>query len=145
MLGEFVGSSASVPDDITQRVRNDGTTATTFDVDGKDNVENYVKSRMMLGKGYNLQAGYIFKNFISVDARYCHLDADKYSFLNNGTFYNRPNYYTLGITKYFYRGYGFKIQASMTYVEASAGSNDNLGMPMKGDEWIGRLVTTFSF
>ena len=145
MLGEFVGSAATVPDDITQRVRNDGTVATSFDVDGERDVENYVKGRMMLGKGYNLQMGYVFKNLISVDARYCHMDADKHSFLNNGTFYNRPNYYTLGLTKYFMRGYGFKIQGALTYVDCAPGSNDNTGNPMNGNEWIGRVITTFSF
>ncbi|MBE0640830.1 MAG: porin, partial [Bacteroidales bacterium] len=145
VLGEWVGSSATVPDDITQRVRTDGSIATTFEIDGEQNVENYVKNRMMLGKGYNIQAGYVFKKLVSIDARYCHLDADQYSFLNNGTFYNRPNYYTLGFTKYFYRGYGLKVQASMTYVEAAPGSNDNAGIPMNGNEWIGRLVTTISF
>lgn len=145
MLGEFVSTSANVPDDITKRIRTDGTVATTFDVDGQRDVENYVKGRMMLGKGYNLQAGYIFKNRISVDARYAHLEADQHSFLNNGTFYNRPNYYTLGLTKYFSKGYGFKIQGSVTYVDCADGSNDITGTPMNGNEWIGRIITTFSF
>jgi hypothetical protein len=145
LLGEFVGTQATVPLDITQRVRNDGTTSRTFEVDGQQDVENYVKGRMMLGMGYNLQMGYVFKNLISIDGRYTHLDADQHSFLNNGTFYNRPNYYTLGVSKYFVRGYGFKIQASVTYVEAASGSNDVTGSPMNGNEWISRIITTFSF
>ncbi|MFZ6051827.1 porin [Halocola ammonii] len=145
VLGEFVGSSATVPDDITTRVRNDGSTSNTFEVDGEQNVENYVKNRMMIGRGYNIQAGYIFKNLFSIDARYCHLDSDEFSFMNNGTFYNRPNYYTLGVTKYFSRSYGYKVQASMTYVEADPGSNDINSNPMEGNEWIGRLIVTLSF
>lgn len=145
MLGEFVGSAATVPEDITQRVRNDGTVSRTFEVDGEQDVENYVKGRMMLGTGYNIQMGYVFKNRISVDGRYAHINADQHSFLNNGTFYNRPNYYTLGLSKYFTKGYGFKIQASVTYVEAAAGSNDVTGTPMNGNEWISRIITTFSF
>lgn len=145
MLGEVVGSSARVPNDITQRVRTDGTTSTNFEVNGVQDVPNYIKSRMMLGVGYNIQAGYIFKNRISIDARYCHLDADEFSFMNNGTFYNRPNYYTIGVSKYLAREYGFKIQASLTYVEADPGSNDLDGVPMDGNEWIARLITTFAF
>ena len=145
MLGEYVNASASVPDEITQRVRTDGTTSTTFEVDGVDDVENYIKNRMMIGQGYNIQMGYIFKNMVSVDARYCHILAPDYSFLNNGTFYNRPNYYTLGLTKYFGRSYGFKIQGSLTYVDCAEGSNDYTGLEMAGDEWIGRIMTTFSF
>jgi hypothetical protein len=134
-----------VPDGITQRVRNDGSTSTNFEIDGEQNVENYIKNRMMLGKGYNIQMGYLFKNLISVDARYTHLQADQYSFLNNGTFYNRPNYYTLGVSKYFARAYGFKIQASVTYSESLPGTNFVDGQPMNGDEWAFRLITSIAF
>ncbi len=144
-LGEFVSTTATVPDGITQRVRNDGTTSTSFLVDGVQDVENYIKGRMMLGKGYNIQMGYLFKNLISVDVRYTHLDADQHSFLNNGTFYNRPNYYTIGLSKYFARAYGFKVQTSFTYVEAAPGSNFVDGTPMNGNEWIFRLITSIAF
>lgn len=145
VLGEFVGSLATVPNDITQRVRVDGTTSTSFEVDGEQNVAAYVENRMMLGQGYNIQAGYVFKSLWSVDARYTYLNASEYSFLNNGTFYNRPNYYTAGLTKYFARNYGLKIQGSITYVDCAPGSNDNLGQPMDGNEWLGRLMVTISF
>lgn len=144
-LGEFVGTNTTVPDNIMYRVRNDGSFATTFvDVDGVQNVANYVKERMILGKGYNIQAGYVFKNRVSVDVRYAHIEADKHSFLNNGTFYNRPDYYTLGVTKYFTRGYGFKIQGSVTFVTPKAGSNDLLGSPITGNEWIFNVLTSIA-
>ncbi len=145
MLGEFVSASATVPSDISWRVRNDGTIASTFDVNGVKNVENYVKGRMMLGQGYNLQAGYIFRKLYSIDARYTHLKADEYSFLNNGTFYNQPNHYTLGISKYLTKGYGFKIQTSLTYSELAIGSNDIYGQPVSGGEWTYRLITSIAF
>lgn len=145
VLGEFVGSAATVPDSISQRVRNDGSTSGVFDVDGKQDVENYVKGRMMLGKGYNIQMGYLFKSLYSIDGRFTYIEADKHSFLNNGTFYNRPKYYTVGVSKYFDRSYGAKIQASFTYVEADPGSNDLTGAPIPGDEWIARIITTISF
>ena len=35
--------------------------------------------------------------------------------------------------------YGFKIQTSITYVDAAEGSNDVTGTPMDGDEWIFRI------
>ena len=144
-IGEFVTSSATVPGDITQRQRNDGSFATTFEVDGEQDVENYVKGRMMLGQGYNIQMGYVFKSLWSVDARYTYLKADNNSFLNNGTFYNRPEYYTFGVTKYISRSYGFKIQGSVTYNKADPGSNDIYGNPITGDEVTLRLMTTISF
>ncbi|MEW4922203.1 porin [Algibacter sp. 2305UL17-15] len=144
-LGEYIKSDASVPTDITQRVRNNGTTSTNFDVDGTQDVENYVKGRMMLGEAYNFQLGYLFKSGISVDGRYTHLNADTNSFLNNATFYNRPNYYTLGVSKYLSRSYGAKIQASHTYVDGSDGINDNNGNPISGNEWITRVILTLTF
>jgi len=145
VIAEYAASSATVPDDISQRVRNDGTVSRTFEVDGVQDVENYVKGRLMLGQAFNIQAGYMFRSRYSIDGRFTHIEADQHSFLNNGTFYNRPNYYTLGLSKYFGKGYGFKIQASLTYVDAAAGSNDIYSMPMDGDEWIARVITTFSF
>jgi hypothetical protein len=108
--------------------------------------QEYVRRQMMLGEGYNIQAGYIFKNGFSVDARYTHINADTNSFLNNGAFFNRPNYYTLGISKYLTRGYGAKIQASYTYVEAGEfGVFNNNGERTPGDEGLFRLILTLSF
>ena len=144
VLGEYIKTEADVPKDITQRLRNNGSTSTTFDVNGIQDVENYVKGRMMLGTAYNIQLGYLFKNGFSVDGRYTQLEADDNSFLNNGTFYNRPEYYTIGLGKYLARNYGAKIQASYTYVRANPGINDLNGSPIAGDEWIARLMLTFS-
>ncbi|WP_130736017.1 porin [Flavobacterium sp. J27] len=143
-LGEYVKTTASVPSTITQRVRTDGTTSTTFEVNGVQDIEAYVKGRMMLGEGYNFQMGYLFKKGISIDGRYTHLKADTNSFLNNATFYNRPNYYTVGVSKYLGRNYGAKIQASLTYVDGD-GINDTDGNLIDSNEWVGRLMLTFSF
>lgn len=143
-LGEYVKTTATVPSEITKRVLNNGSTSTNFLVNDIQDVENYVKGRMMLGKGYNFQLGYLFKSGFSVDGRYTHLKADTNSFLNNATFYNRPNYYTIGLSQYLARNYGAKIQTSFTYVDGDA-INDNDGNPIDSNEWIGRLMLTFSF
>lgn len=142
-LGEFVKTAATVPTDITQRVRNDGSTATTFLVNGVQNIENYVKGRMMLGEGFNIQAGYLLKSGYSFDARYTYLKADEHSFLNNATFYNRPNNYTIGVSKYLARNYGAKIQTSLTYIDGND-INDHGGNPIPGNEWIARVMLTFA-
>ena len=99
----------------------------------------------MLGEAYNIQFGYLFKSGISLDGRYTHLKADTHSFLNNATFYNRPNYYSFGISKYLSRNYGAKIQASWTYVDGTDGINDINGDPISGNETITRLMLTFAF
>jgi hypothetical protein len=145
VLGEYIKSTASVPTNITQRVRNDGSTATTFDVNGTNNVDAYVRGRMMLGEAYNIQGGYLFRNGFSLDARYTHLKSDENSFLNNQTFYNRPNYYTVGVTKYLDRSYGAKIQASYTVADGSKGINTNLGTLTTDNENTFRLILTLAF
>ena len=144
-LGEYINSSASIPGDITQRVRNDGSPSTSFLVNGAQDVENYVRGRMMLGQAYNIQMGYLFRNGFSVDGRFTHLVADEHSFLNNGTFYNRPNYYTIGVSKYLSRNYGAKIQASYTYVDANDGINDLNSNPISGNESLVRVMLTLAF
>jgi hypothetical protein len=145
MLGEYIQTFVSVPTDIVYRVRNDGSISSSFLVNNVQDIQNYVKGRMMLGSGFNIQAGYYFKNRISVDARYASLNSDVNSFLNNGTIYNRPKYYTFGISKYLTKGYGFKIQASATYIEASSGSLDILGNTLNNSEWVGNFMATISF
>lgn len=142
-IGEFVKTMAHVPSEISQRVRNDGSIANTFLVNGIQDVENYVKGRMMLGEGYNIQMGYLFKSGFSVDARYTHLKADEHSFLNNPTFYSRPNYYTLGVTQYMSKFYGAKIQTDLTYVQGD-NINDINSNPIDGNEWILRIMLTFT-
>lgn len=144
-LGEYVKSAASVPSDITQRVRVDGSVTSDFDVNGVQDVENYVKGRMLLGDAFNIQMGYLLKSGISIDGRYTRINADDYSFLNNGTFYNRPNYYTLGVTKYLARNYGAKIQADYTYIGNDGGINNLEGEPIEGNEWIARVILSIAF
>ena len=147
-LGEYIKSTAEVPSDITQRIRNNGSISESFLVNEVQDVDSYVKGRMMLGSAYNIQMGYLFKNGFSVDSRYTHLIADENSFLNNETFYNRPNYYTLGIGRLLGRNYGFKVQASVTHVDGSLGINHDLDTNTPAifeDEIIFRLITTISF
>lgn len=108
--------------------------------------EEYLRRQMMLGYGFNIQGGYLFKNGFSVDARYTHISADEHSFLNNATFYNRTDYYTIGVSKYLSRSYGAKIQASYTWINAGEfGISNNQGEPLPGNESLFRLILTLSF
>jgi hypothetical protein len=145
MIGEYVKTRAYVPEGIAQRVRVDGSTSSSFDVNGIQDIPNYIKGRMMLGTGYNLQMGYLFKNKVSLDARYTHIKSDAHSFLNNGTFYNRPNYYTLGLSKMLGRNYGTKIQADVTYVANKGGINNSKGLPVSGNELLTRFIMSYAF
>lgn len=144
-LGEYMQGNAFVPGSITQRVRTDGSVSPDFIVNGEQNVSDYIKARMIVGSAWNLQMGYLMKNGISVDGRYTQLTPATHSFLNNGTFYNRPYYYTLGLSKYVGRHYGAKIQADLTLVQNRGGINNNQGVPVSGNEVIGRIQSTFTF
>lgn len=145
VLGEYIKSQSSVPSDIMYRVRNDGSISNTFDVNGVQDVSNYVKSRMVLGSAFNIQGGYIFNKNISVDARFMHFDSDQYSFLNNATIYKRPNYYTIGLSKFFTRSHSFKIQGSFTLVDVENGGLDILGNTIYNNEYITNVIATLSF
>ena len=146
LLGEYVNASARVPSGITQRVKDNGTITSDFSVNKVPiPVENYVKGRMMVGDGYNLQGGYVFKNYISIDGRFSYLKPEAFSYLNDSQYHNRSHYYTLGLTRYLGRSYGAKIQLDCTYTNAKPGSIDVNKNPIKGDEFLTRVMTTFSF
>jgi hypothetical protein len=145
VYAEWVSTSANVPDEITQRVRNDGTTSGSFLVDGVQDVENYVKGRMMLGSGINIQADYILKSGWSLGGRYTSLNADEHSFLNNTLFYNRPKNYTLGIGKYFDRNYSFRIQADYTWISNDPNSRDIYDNEFIGNQGLASIMATYSF
>ncbi len=141
ILAEYQRTWASVPTDITQRIRDDGSISRNF----PGGVDAYVKGRMMLGSAFNVQAGYTFIRRFSLDLRYTHLTADAQSFLNNGKFYSRPNYYSVAVSKYLASD-SFKFQAEATYIETSDLSEDKDSNPLNGEpEWIYRFLVQFNF
>lgn len=113
VLGEFVKTWGYVPSSIKYRVRNDGTVSSDFTIDGRNSVADYIKNRMMIGSGFNLQAGYFFRGFWSVDARYTRVMPDTYSYMNNDLYYKRSDYYDFGITKYLTKSHAAKVQANI--------------------------------
>jgi len=144
MLGEYINANVSVPGAIYQRVRNDGSTTPSFLVNDVQDVESYVKGRIIVGSGFNLQAGYLFLNGISVDGRYAKFMPQTHSFLWNPTFYNRNSFYTLCVSKYFGRHYGAKLQASVSYNVAEKGTLTVGATPLIGNEITGLLMLTFA-
>lgn len=145
ILGEYINASSRVPNGITQRILNSGGISTDFKVNEIQDITNYLNGRMMVGEGFNIQGGYIFKNNIGIDGRFSHLKPESSSFLNNGTFNNRSHFYTLGITRFLAKNYGAKIQLDCTYINAKPGSNGVNGTSIRGDEILTRLMTTISF
>lgn len=145
LLGEWMKTGASIPTAITQRVRTDGSIAQDFPIEGLNNMDAYLRNRMMLGSALNIQGGYMFKKGFSLDGRYTQLQGDRYSFMNNATFYNRPRYYTLGFTVYSGRHYGARWQSDLTWVDNDGGIANNQGILVQAKEWIIRSMVTFAF
>lgn len=149
VLGAYVKTRASIPDNITE---DEGT----------------VRGRMNLGEIWNIQAGYLMKGDWSIDARYTKINdltvqdgtgnitPQSETFLNAGI-YDRPEYYTVGLTKYINK-YAMKIQSSLTYNKVktidggdiriysqdniSGGSNIDIAIP---DEYTFRLTFSLAF
>jgi hypothetical protein len=124
LLAEYVLTKAAIKNDITHRnnryvdaneIIDDLPAA--FEPETPENWENYMRSQMILGSGLNIQAGYIFKNLFSIDARYTSLNPDEFSFLNNSSYYNRNKYYEIGISKFFTKSYSFKVQTSYRFID----------------------------
>ena len=146
MLGEYAKTWGYVPSSITKRVRNDGSTATTFDVNGEQNVEAYIKNRMMLGQGFNIQAGYMLRSLWSFDLRYTYLKPDEYSYMNNNLYFNRHNFYDFSVSKYLTRNYAAKIQLTVGLARSNGENRTpDSTYTYNGNEWIGNLLFQFKF
>ena len=146
-LVEFAKNWAYVSDKITKRVRNAGTVATDFAVDGLtgDHPVEYIKNRMLLGWGLNMQMGYMFRSLWSVDARYTHIGADEYSYLNNDLYYNRPDYADIAVTKYLTRSYGSKVQLTVGWTKPKGQCRTPDSHYYSGNEWNVDLMYQLKF
>lgn len=146
LVGEFAKSWAYIPSSITKRVRNDGSTSSTFEVNGVQDVDAYIRNRMMLGEGFNVQAGYMLRSLWSFDIRYTHLNPDQYSYMNNDLYYNREHFYDFSVSKYLTRNYAAKIQLTIG-MSRSNGENrtPDSYYTYNGNEWIGNLLFQFKF
>lgn len=145
LLAEFAKTWAHVPSDITQRVRTAGTTSTDFEIDGRQDVDAYIRNRMMLGWGYNIQAGYMFRSLWSVDARYTHVAADRYSYLNNDLYFNRPDFADFAISRYLTRSYASKIQLTIGWAKSNGQCRTPDSKYYDGSEWNAAMMFQFKF
>ncbi|MDR0766102.1 MAG: porin [Odoribacteraceae bacterium] len=142
LLGEYARTWADVPGDIAYRVREDGSLATTFD----GGVDAYVKGRMMLGSGINIEASYLFPRLLaSAGARFTRLFPDEHSYLNNTLYYNRNTVYELSAAKYTSRSHAVKLQASVARVAAGEGNRDVAGNVFTGPEILFQCLLQVSF
>ncbi|SFG17373.1 porin [Prevotella sp. KH2C16] len=157
-IAEFAKTWGYVSDKITQRVRTAGTTTTDFafertiiDAAGNQTTqtvqdkESYIKNRMLLGWGLNIQMGYMFRSLWSIDARYTHIQADDVSFLNNDLYFNRPDYVDLGISKYLTHSYASKLQLTVGWGNPDGQCRTPDSRYYSGNEWNVDLMFQLKF
>ncbi len=92
---------------------------TASDAFAKNSDGSLTGDEVQVGKGLNLQMGYLFNNDIELSGRYTHIELDK-----NITGKNPENQYTLGLSKYIV-GHKLKVQTDISHLEIE-GSNNKL-------------------
>ena len=146
LLAEFVQSKVYFSDSITHRNDRYGNPESIITNFRGYSPKDYVRTQLMLGSGLNVQAGYLFKNLISIDGRFTLLNPDELSFMNNTLYYNRNKYYEFGISKYFAKNYSFKIQASYRFVDDALIRHPSYGNEsFQGSESIFYLMVQLAF
>ena len=73
---------------------------------------------VQVGKGLNLQTGYLFKNNLELSGRYTYTELDK-----NITGVSPESQYTLGLSKYIV-GHKLKVQTDISHLEVINGNNE---------------------
>ena len=102
VMGEYAIRDSK---NATQSILNDDLTTTT--------------GQVSIGKGLNIQIGYLFKNNWEIAGRYTQIVPD--SKLNK----NQNNHYTIGLSK-FIVGHKLKVQTDMSYGTTSNNSDSQL-------------------
>ncbi|WP_269223464.1 hypothetical protein [Flavobacterium sp. IMCC34518] len=110
-LGSFVKTKATVPSGIAGEFNLSGVFV-PYKNETPEQIQNKVLSRLNLGYGYNIQAGYLLPSDISFGLRYSHLYQDQQS----ASFAALNNFYSIVATKYF-SGKSFKLQGELGYQE----------------------------
>ena len=93
----------------------------------------------------NIQAGYMFRSLWSIDARYTHIEADKYSYLNNDLYFNRPDFADLSLTRYLTRSYASKIQLTIGWTHTKGQCRTPDSKYHEGSEWNAIMMYQFKF
>ncbi|GAA3645388.1 porin [Flavivirga jejuensis] len=92
------------------------------DRDAKDpfarNSDDSIAYVVQVGKGLNLQTGYLLKSNWEISGRYTNIELDKVI-----TGENPENQYTLGVSKYI-AGHNLKVQTDISHLEVDGSNNE---------------------
>lgn len=109
-MGGFVVTKATVPANIAGEFRLNGTFNSYPTTQTAEQTKNTVLSRLNLGRGFNVQAGYLFPIDWAVGARYSNLKENNIT----AAFADYDKSYTFVTTKYL-SGHALKIQFELGY------------------------------
>lgn len=109
-MGGFVLTQAKVPSNIAGEFRLDGSFNAYATSQTAQQIKDRVLSRLNLGKGFNVQAGYLFPVNWAVGARYSTLNENNVT----ASFSDYDRSYTFVTTKYL-SGHALKIQFELGY------------------------------
>ena len=109
-IGGFVITRAQVPDNIAGEFRLNGTFATYSSMQTAEQTKNTVLSRLNLGRGFNIQAGYLLPSNWAFGGRFSALKEDRVT----ATFADNDKAYTFVTTKYL-SAHALKIQFELGY------------------------------
>ena len=109
-MGGFVLTQAKVPSNIAGEFRLDGSFNAYATSQTAQQIKDRVLSRLNLGKGFNVQAGYLFPVDWAVGARYSTLNENNVT----ASFSDYDKSYTFVTTKYL-SGHALKIQFELGY------------------------------
>ena len=99
---------------------------TASDAFAKNSDGSLTGDEVQVGKGLNLQMGYLFNNDIELSGRYTHIELDK-----SITGKNPESQYTVGLSKYIV-GHKLKVQTDISHLEIE-GSNNKLMFRLQVD------------
>lgn len=111
-LGSYVITSASIPDNVAGEFRLNGTFNRYSTTQTPEETKTLVRSRLNIGSGFNLQAGYIFSSDIAIGARYTTLQRNEQS----AAFDEYNKFYNLIFTKYL-KNHDLKVQVQLGFDE----------------------------
>jgi phosphate-selective porin OprO/OprP len=109
-LGNFTSTASTVPNGIVGEYRLNGTFLAYPLTQTAEVTKNTVLSRLNLGSGFNIQAGYLFYSNYAFGARYSTLNQDNIS----ANFADHNRYFTFVTTKYLSE-HNLKIQFEAGY------------------------------
>jgi phosphate-selective porin OprO and OprP len=109
-MGSFVATRATVPNNIAGEFRLDGSFITYAAAQTAEQTKDRVLSRLNLGRGFNVQAGYLFLSNWAMGARYSTLKENNIT----AAFADYDRSYTFVTTKYL-SGNSLKIQFELGY------------------------------